>query len=298
MSNFIIAIGHTASGNKGCGIVAQLDESICTREIGALLEIFLKETGHNVNLIRVDKGNSYNYEDCYRRADVANSVAKSSKVDLYVEIHINGGGGSGPEVCVSGKSPLANQYAVKVSGSLANSLNLKNRGVKTQNLIVLNKTVMPAILVECLFADSKDAEVYDPKIIAKAILNGLDTTENYNSESWKLGWNKNNIGWWYCTSLEDKFYYTSKNGWKEINGEWYIFDSNGYALENSWYYDKSNRFWYYLDFQCKMVKGDKNKPKWMWIDSECYSFNESGQMYSGCITPDGWKVDKYGAWIK
>ncbi|MEX0124043.1 N-acetylmuramoyl-L-alanine amidase, partial [Clostridium butyricum] len=27
MSNFVIAAGHTASGNIGCGVVAYLDES-------------------------------------------------------------------------------------------------------------------------------------------------------------------------------------------------------------------------------------------------------------------------------
>lgn len=29
MSNFVIAAGHTASGNIGCGVVAVLDESRC-----------------------------------------------------------------------------------------------------------------------------------------------------------------------------------------------------------------------------------------------------------------------------
>lgn len=220
MGDFIIAIGHTASGNKGCGVVEKLDESICTREIGALLEIFLKEKGHNVNLIRVDKGNHYNYEDCYIRADIANNIAKNTKVDLYIEIHINAGGGSGPEVLVSGKSALANQYAEKISRSLANTLNLKNRGVKTKKLIVLNKTIMPAILVECLFADSKDADKYNPDVIARAIVCGLVGDESSSNNTWKLGWNKNNIGWWYCANLENKYYYTSKNGWKEINFNW------------------------------------------------------------------------------
>ena len=60
----------------------------------------------------------------------------------------------GPEVCVTGKSEVANQYAAKVCNVLVNALNLPNRGVKTRSLIVLNRTVMPAILVECLFADS------------------------------------------------------------------------------------------------------------------------------------------------
>ncbi|WP_275297174.1 N-acetylmuramoyl-L-alanine amidase [Clostridium sp. YIM B02569] len=35
-------------------------------------------------------------------------------------------------------------------------MNLPNRGIRTRNVIVLNKTIMPAILFECLFADSDD----------------------------------------------------------------------------------------------------------------------------------------------
>jgi len=31
VSDFIIAVGHTASGNIGCGVVDRLDESNCTR---------------------------------------------------------------------------------------------------------------------------------------------------------------------------------------------------------------------------------------------------------------------------
>ena len=37
MSNFVIAAGHTASGNIGCGVIADLDESNCTREISQLV---------------------------------------------------------------------------------------------------------------------------------------------------------------------------------------------------------------------------------------------------------------------
>lgn len=37
MSNFVIAVGHTASVNIGCGAVANLDESVCTRQISPLV---------------------------------------------------------------------------------------------------------------------------------------------------------------------------------------------------------------------------------------------------------------------
>ena len=63
---------------------------------------------------------------------------------------------------------------------MANDLNLTNRGVKTRSLIVLNRTVMPAILVECLFADSSDADFYNAEVIARAIVNGLVGTDNSN----------------------------------------------------------------------------------------------------------------------
>ncbi|MFW2490216.1 N-acetylmuramoyl-L-alanine amidase [Clostridium chromiireducens] len=298
MRNFIVAVGHTASGNVGCGVIGRLDESNCTREIGILLAEYLKEKGYGVNLLRIDKSNSYTFEDCYIRANQANEIAKTSTVELYVEIHINAGGGSGSEVCVTGKSEVANQYAAKISTSLSSALNLSNRGVKTRNLIVLNNTVMPAILVECLFADSHDAYAYNPEVIARAIVNGLVGVDNSNDGEWKFGWNRNDFGWWYCNDTINKYYYTSQNGWKEINSEWYIFDSRGYALQNSWYYDKEIKSWYYLDSNCKMVMGSKEKPLWFWIDSGCYAFNENGQMYCDCITPDGYRVDRNGGWLE
>ena len=79
---------------------------------------------------------------------------------------------------------------LKVSNGLANALNLTNRGVKTRSLIVLNRTVMPAILVECLFADSADADVYNAEVIARAIVNGLVGAESSSDGEWKLGWNQ------------------------------------------------------------------------------------------------------------
>jgi len=132
-------------------VIHRLDENNCVRQIGTIEVEYLQEKGYGVNLLRVDKSNSYNCEDCFTRANEANEIAKTTDIELYVEIHINAGGGSGPKVCVTGKSEVANQYAAKIISALANTLNLPNRGVKTRNLIVLNRTVMPEILGECLF---------------------------------------------------------------------------------------------------------------------------------------------------
>lgn len=297
MSNFVIAAGHTASGNVGCGVAADLNESNCTREISQLVAKELEARGHKANLFIIDKSNSYNCEDCFVRVQMANTLEQNEEVDLYVEIHINAGGGTGSEVFVTGHSPSANQYAAKISACLSGTLHIPNRGVKTQRLIVLNKTSMPAILIECLFADSSDSSKYNAEVIARAITDGLACTESKQDKQWKLGWNRNNIGWWYCTDNINKYYYTAQNGWKCIDGEWYIFDNQGYALESAWYYDENEGYWYYLDESCKMVYGSKDKPLWKWIDDACYSFDEEGRMYCNCTTPDGYKVDEIGMLI-
>lgn len=105
----------------------------------------------------------------------------------------------------------------------------------------------------------------------------------------KSGWNQNSKGWWYCTSLENGYYY--KDTWELIDGEWYLFNNEGYADCNKWtkYKDK----WYYLRSNCMMAK-----KQWLWIDGECYCFDKDGAMYENCTTPDGYLVDDKGAWIK
>lgn len=106
----------------------------------------------------------------------------------------------------------------------------------------------------------------------------------------KLGWNGDDSrGWWYCTDTENGYYY--KYTWKEIKGEWYYFDDKGYAVANNW--QSYNNKWYYLDKDCKMVKS-----KWIWWKDECYYLSVDGAMLVNTTTPDGYKVDETGAWIK
>lgn len=109
------------------------------------------------------------------------------------------------------------------------------------------------------------------------------------SSSSVKGWNQNSTGWWYCTDVNNGYYY--KNSWKQIDNEWYSFDSNGYARQSTWMKDDGK--WYWLKDSCKMAKSE-----WLWLNNECYCFNDSGALYVSCTTPDGYKVDETGAWIK
>ena len=161
--------GHTPSGKAGCGAVGNLDESKCTREIAPLVAEYLRKEGQKVQLNIENYSNSYNCEDCYNRANKANNWG----ADLYVEIHLNAGGGTGTEVEISGFGGKAEQYAKKVAEKVANTLGLPNRGVHKMNLIVLNRTNMPAILVECCFVDSNDYKHYNADKIARAIAEGI-----------------------------------------------------------------------------------------------------------------------------
>ena len=48
------------------------------------------------------------------------------------------------------------------------------------------------------------------------------------------GWIEDEKGWWYKN--DDGSY--PKSQWKQINGSYFRFDANGYALENTWYQDE------------------------------------------------------------
>ena len=114
--------------------------------------------------------------------------------------------------------------------------------------------------------------------------------QNATTGNWTLGWNQNSTGWWYCTETNNKYYY--KDIWQKIDGEWYYFDSKGYAKENTWFKDTDGK-WYWLKDNCVMAKSC-----WLWIDGECYCFSLSGSLYINCKTPDGYYVDETGAWFK
>ncbi|BCZ46912.1 hypothetical protein psyc5s11_29790 [Clostridium gelidum] len=282
MKDFIIAIGHTASGNAGCGAVDKLDESDCNRAVGPLVQKYMEQSGKTTSLLRIDVANSYNCADCYTRASQANDIG----AEWYVEIHFNsgkGGVGDGTEVCISNQSAEVITMAAQVSSSISNALGIQDRGVRTENLIVLKRTSMKAILVECMFVDCGDATVYNADTIALAIAEGLLGSTISNTPD--LGWNKSKDGtkWWYCTDTENQYYYKSE--WKLIDSYWYLFNDNGFCHTGWVNYttqkDKKD-IWYYLDkTSCQLAIG------WKKVDGSWYFFNTDGEMQIGWIKDNG-----------
>ena len=234
---YLISVGHTASGNVGCGAVGYLNESNCTREIVPLIVSKLKSLGHEAIKLQIDNSDSHDY---VKRTNQANSIGG----DMFIEIHLNAGGGTGCEVLTTSGSK-ASSYAVKVSQSISKALGIINRGHKTTSgLYVLNHTSMPAMLVEVCFVDNKtDYNAYNADKIANAIVSGL-TGQEIKSQpkgEWLKGKSKGNENkWWYRHS--DGSY--TINNWELIDGKYYFFDEEGW-MKTGWIESPYSHKWFY-----------------------------------------------------
>ena len=148
-------MGHTLSG-LGTGAQGILKETDVNREVGKLVIKYLQQLGETVVDCTVD----YSSNDLNDRVSIANK----NKVDLFVSLHGNSGGGTGTESYIYSGSYSGKEdnrvKAKKVTDAIA-SLGLKNRGVKEANFHVLRETVAPAYLIELFFLDSQtDVSLY------------------------------------------------------------------------------------------------------------------------------------------
>ena len=102
------------------------------------------------------------------------NVANANNVDFFISIHHNASpGGAGSEI-YSMKGGRGEEVANIILPEIV-KLGFSNRGVKDgSKLFVINRTIMPAILIECAFCDSsKDMSNYDTDKMAGAIFTGV-----------------------------------------------------------------------------------------------------------------------------
>lgn len=147
-----IAGGHSAYARGASGY---LDEYDCDRAFVSRLIGAFDAQGWCVTDCTNDGGDE--------RAELREEcrIANASGADLFIAVHFNSGGGTGTEVWYYPYSS-AETCAQDVSRELASALGLPNRGAKsTTGLYVLNRTEMPAILIEVCFVDTEaDAEAW------------------------------------------------------------------------------------------------------------------------------------------
>lgn len=281
------------------GVATGVPEYVVTLKVAEKLKALLEQRNYTVIMT---KNQASEAPGNIERAEVGNN----NNADLVIRIHCDGmdnrsvTGASmlipAPVGYAANISSISAEYGQTILNDLVSNVGMNNRGVvERSDLTGFNWSKVPVVLVEMGFMSNatEDKQLNDDSYqnqLAQGLCNGIAHCLNKA----KSGWNKNNVGWWYCTDVNNGYYYTSDNGWKYINGQWYIFNSLGYALESTWYNDATNGHKYYLDANCMRVIGEKDKPLWLLINGSYYGFNEEGQLYVNCTTPDGYKVNENG----
>lgn len=317
----VIDPGHGAGGNRGYelqspdsnitkikdgggteGIATGVPEYVVTLKVAEKLKALLEQRNYTVIMTKTQASEA---PGNIERAEVGNS----NNADLVIRIHCDGMDNqsiTGASMLVPAAvgyaesiSDISKEYGQIILNDLISNVGMNNRGVvERSDLTGFNWSKVPVVLVEMGFMSNPEEDRllnndgYQNQL-AQGLCNGIVHSLNKA----KLGWNKNNVGWWYCTDVNNGYYYTSDNGWKYINGQWYIFNSLGYALESIWYTDKNDGHKYYLDSNCMRVRGEKDKPLWLLINGSYYGFNEDGQLYVNCTTPDGYEVNEDGVQV-
>lgn len=289
MSKYAIRRGHQRTGGDGCAedILNEID--VVNSYYPYVIE-GLQALGHEV----LDVTPSEGYRSLSDSLMSGVRTANNWGADYFISCHANCAERTsrpqGCEVIYCEGSTQGRVLAENVDYAIAN-LGLKDRGAKkdVRGLCEIKRTYAPSIIIEPFFISSeKDVEIFNSigaKALGYAIVEGL-TGQKISTRT--IGWNHNTKGYWYCTNVDMGYFY--RDEWKCIDGVWYSFDSEGYARHNTWLKDQGS--WFYLTSDCSMARN-----QWLWVDNECYYFGDSGKLFMDCTTPDGFVVDKTGAWV-
>lgn len=178
--NISVCIGHgkSQSGGYDSGAVsAGYQEFKLGRAIGKCIGEELSKYNCHVDVINYDADKNLSERIKY---------VNSKKYDLNMEIHLNAGGGTGPEVYYKSRNKQGKALAAAISKSIATTFGLKDRGAKTK--VVNGKDYFGCVreikcqsfLVETVFIDTKsdrDKVIYTSgqqqcaKAIATAVAN-------------------------------------------------------------------------------------------------------------------------------
>lgn len=163
--------GHTVQNGGVCGACGLLKESVENRPVGNKVIEKLRILGHTV----IDCSCDYSKDRDEQLAAIVKK-ANAQKLDLFLSLHLNAGGGTGAEVYTTNTSG-AKSEAKKLIDTYCNRTGFKNRGHKYAEFYVLRHTVAPAMLIEMAFvdteADYKKWNDLGAELIANAIVEGI-----------------------------------------------------------------------------------------------------------------------------
>lgn len=141
--------GHSTWDKSPCGAIGLLNESKENRLVGNKVIGKLRALGHTVIDCSCDSASDVNEQ----LAAIVNK-ANSQRLDLFLSLHLNAGGGTGAEVYTTNTSG-AKQEAKKLIDTYCNRTGFRNRGHKFSELYVLRHTNTPAMLLEMCFVDTE-----------------------------------------------------------------------------------------------------------------------------------------------
>lgn len=150
-----VGAGHNVfvNNNFDCGAVSgSIRECDITKETVKNLIPLLKAQGHQVLDVtpynqRFTSSREHHVLRC-NRADNFNA-------DIYLDIHINSGGGTGAEAWVYSNTGVSADYGVKILNNLCTNVGLRNRGLKVnQSYWTVSLCKCPSIIVEGAFIDT------------------------------------------------------------------------------------------------------------------------------------------------
>ncbi|WP_195616844.1 N-acetylmuramoyl-L-alanine amidase [Clostridium paraputrificum] len=163
--------GHTVQNGGVCGACGLLKESVENRPVGNKVIEKLRILGHTV----IDCSCDYS-KDRNEQLEAIVRKANSQKLDLFLSLHLNAGGGTGAEIYTTNTSGAKGE-AKKLIETYCKRTGFRNRGHKYKELYVLRHTVAPAMLIEMAFvdteADYKKWNDLGAELIANAIVEGI-----------------------------------------------------------------------------------------------------------------------------
>lgn len=173
-----LSAGHNVYNNGifDAGSVSpnrKLKEADITKKTVKLLKPMLEKMGHKVYDVTPYNQHFKNSAEAHKNRS---AKVKNVNPDIYLDIHINAGGGTGPECLVYSEKSTAYKYAKKIVSSISENTKLTNkRGVKIKpSFWSLNLHPQPSMIIEGGFIDSpggKDMRALSPEIYAKSIAN-------------------------------------------------------------------------------------------------------------------------------
>ena len=197
----------------------------------------------------------------------------------------------------------AHQYVTNLKNAPKNLQDAKKRLISTKQKLEESKKALDNANVKLKLANAKkEAAKKEYTKVSEAYKQYLLLKQKAAS---KGSWIQSSGRWWY---RHNNGSYTT-NGWELIDSTWYYFDSSGWMQTGwvktggSWYYlnssgamqtgwVKTDGLWYYLNSSGAMQTG------WFSVSGKWYYAYGSGALAISTTTPDGYKVNYNGEWIR